>query len=81
MNLKKKAIAERIQSYEEDLIKAREYLETGAHSDWQGFRPWFVSKIKNGREVPPHRDWVKNVFIPRTEKAIHNAERKLDQFE
>ena len=81
MDPKKKAILDRIKSHEDALTKAQEYLESGAHADWHGFRPFFTPKIKDGRELPPHRDWVKNVFIPRCEKAIHSAERKLDQFD
>jgi len=81
MDLKKKAILNRIRSHEDALTKAQEYLETGAHSDWRGFRAFFTPKTRDGREVPPHRDWVKNVFIPYCEKAIHLAERKLDRFE
>lgn len=81
MDLKKKNIIERIQRHEEALVKAREYLETGAHSDWHGFRGFVTQKVKDGRVAPPHKDWIKNVFIPNCEKAIHWAERKLDQFE
>ena len=81
MDVKKKAILERIESHEDALTRAYEYLETGAHSDWPGFRAFFTPKHKDGKEVPPHRDWVKNVFIPNYEKAIHKAERKLDQFQ
>ena len=81
MEVKKKAIIERIKSREDALRRANEYLENGAHSDWHGFRAFFRPKIRDGKEVPPHRDWVKNVFIPNCEKAIHKAERKLDQFE
>ena len=78
---KKKAVLERIKSLEDALAKAREYLETGAHSDWHGFRPLFTPKIKDCRQIPPHRDWVKNVFIPSREKAIRKAEKILDQLE
>ena len=81
MDPKKKAILERIKSLEDALTKAQEYLETGAHADWRGFRALFTQKIKDGREVSPHRDWVKNVFIPNREKAIRKAEQILDQFE
>lgn len=72
---------ERIKSHEEALTKAHEYLETGAHANWHGFRALFAQKIKDGRTLPPHRDWIRNVFIPRCEKAIRKAEKKLDQFE
>ena len=81
MNLKKEAILERIQRHEEALTRAYEYLETGAHSDWHGFRALFAQKVKDGKLAPPHKDWIVNVFIPNCEKAIHKAERKLDQFE
>jgi hypothetical protein len=81
MDPKKKAILERIKSHEDALTRAHEYLETGAHADWHGFRALFTPKIKDGREAPPHRDWVRNVFIPNCEKAMHKAERKLDQFD
>ena len=81
MDLNKKAIVERIQRHEEALAKAREYLKTGAHSEWHEFRALFAQKNKDGQAAPPHRDWIKNVFIPNCEKAIHKAERKLDQFE
>lgn len=26
--------------------------------------------------APPHKDWIKNVFIPNREKAIRKAEKK-----
>ena len=81
MDLKKKDIVERIRRHEDALTKAHEYLETGAHADWHGFRALFAQKIKDGRVAPPHKDWIRNVFIPSCEKAIHKAERKLDQFE
>ena len=81
INAKEKAVLERIRSHENALVKAREYLATGAHSNWHGFRPWFVPKIKDGREMPPHKDWVKNVLIPSFEKAIRKSERILERLE
>lgn len=81
MNPKKKAVLERIKSIEEALTKAREYLDTGAHADWQGFRPLFTPKIKDGRKMPPHKDWVTNVFVPNHEKAMREAEKKLDRLD
>ena len=79
MNRKKKAVLERIESLEEALKKAHEYLDTGAHANWNGFRPFFAPKIRDGREVPPHRDWVKNVFVPRKERALRKAEDALER--
>jgi hypothetical protein len=81
MNPKEKAVRERIKSHEDALVKAKEYLETGAHSNWPGFGALFAPKTKDGRDVPPHKDWVRNVFIPRHEKAIRKAERILERLE
>ena len=79
MSAKRKAVLERIDSLEEAIGRAREYLESGKHADWSGFRPLFVSKFKDGKELPPHRDWVKNVFLPRRERALRQAEKTLEK--
>lgn len=68
-----------IELIEDAIAKAREYLETGAHADWHGFRPVFYGKTKEGKALPPHKDWVRNVFLPSKEKALHLAEKKLDR--
>jgi hypothetical protein len=81
MNEKRKAVLERIDSLEEAVAKAREFLESGQHANWSGFRPLFARKFKDGKELPPHRDWVKNVFLPRKEKALRRAEKLIEQFE
>ena len=81
MNAKRKALLERIDSLEEAIARAREYLEIGKHAHWSGCRPLCVSKSKDGKELPPHRDWVKNVFLPRQEKALRRAEKLVEQFE
>jgi hypothetical protein len=81
MNPKKKAILERISHFEEAISKGREYLKSGKHAHWEGFRPLFAPKLKNGKELPPHRDWVKNVFIPRMEKSLNRAERILERID
>jgi len=79
MNAKRKAVLDRIELLEKAISKAREYLETGKHADWSGFRPLFDRKFKDGKEVPPHKDWVKNVFLPRKEKALSRAEKILER--
>ena len=79
MNPKSKAVVDRIQWLERAIRKAKEYLETGEHADWSGFRPWFVSKLRDGKELPPHKDWVKNFFLPRTEMALNRAEKLLER--
>ena len=81
MHADRKALLERIASFEDALAKARKYLDSGANAHWQGFRPLFSDKRKDGKSLPPHKDWVKNVFIPRYEKALVKAERRLDSME
>ena len=79
MNLKKEAILERIKSLEEAITKGHEYLESGKHAHWPGFRPLFVRKVRDGKTLPPHKDWVKNVFLLRQEKALRKAEKALEK--
>lgn len=76
---KKREIAERVRRLEDDIVKAQEYLETGAHSNWHKFQPLFSSKLKDGKALPPHKDWVRNVFLPNLEKALSEAEALLDR--
>jgi hypothetical protein len=79
MNAKRKAVLDRIASLEEAIGRAREYLESGKHADWAGFRPLFVRKVRDGKEQPPHKDWVKHVYLPRMERALNRAEKILDR--
>ncbi len=79
MDPKKKAILERIKTLEVGISKGREYLESGAHADWHGFHAVFVPKTRNGKELPPHKDWMRNVFLPRCERALSKAERLLER--
>ena len=78
-NPKRKAVLERIESIGQAIARAKEYLESGEHADWIGFRPLFDSKFRDGKELPPHKDWVKNVFLPREEKALRYAEKVLER--
>jgi len=78
-NAKRKAVLERIQSIEQAIARAKEYLDIGKHAHWIGFGPLFDRKFRNGKELPPHKDWVKNVFIPREEKALRYAEKVLER--
>jgi hypothetical protein len=66
-------ILQRIQRINEALRRAAEYLATGEHSDWYAFRPLFGDAKKR----PPHRDWIRNVFIPRREKGLERCEKML----
>ncbi len=79
MNAKKQVVLKRIESLEKAISRAREYLESGKHAHWNGFRPLFVSKLKDGKELPPHKDWVKNVFLPRSERALRRAEKIVER--
>jgi hypothetical protein len=77
MNPKKKAVLNRIKRLEEAITKGHEYLESGKHAHWNGFRPLFANKVRDGKILPPHKDWVKNVFLPRHERALRQAEKTL----
>jgi len=81
MNAKRRAILDRIESLENAIDRAREYLENGKHAHWSGFRPLFVHKLKDGKELPPHKDWIKNVFLPGRQKALGRAEKTLERIE
>jgi hypothetical protein len=77
MDPKRKAVLDRIEHLEDAIAEAHEYLESGKHADWHGFRPLFAAKVRNGKIVPPHKDWVKRVFVPRREGALSNAQKAL----
>jgi hypothetical protein len=81
INPKKKAVLDRIKRLEEAILKGREYLETGEHANWRGFRPLFAAKVRDGKALPPHKDWVKNVFLPRHERALRNAHKALERLD
>lgn len=81
LNTKQTAPVERIKLIEQAIAKAKEYLETGKHAHWVGFRPLFDSKFRNGKELPPHKDWVKNVFLPRMEKALRCEEKLAERLD
>lgn len=81
MNSKKKSVLDRIKHLEEAIAKAREYLESGDHAHWYKFRPLFTDKVRRGEELPPHKDWVKNVFLPRRERALRYLEKVLGKLE
>jgi len=78
---KKKAVLERIREIDGEISRGVEYLETGAHAHWHGFHPFFTRKIRNSQEAPPHRDWVKNVFIPSRQIALKRSEDVLERLE
>jgi hypothetical protein len=78
---KQKSIEARIRRLEASIKLANEYLETGEHADWHGFRPLFVDKYKDSKPCPPHKDWVKNVFIKRCYRGISSAKRALKRLE
>jgi hypothetical protein len=79
MNSKEKAILDRIKHLEDAISKGREFLETGKHGDWHRFQPMFVNKVGRDGVLPPHRDWIKNVFLPRQEKLLKHAQKSLER--
>ena len=79
MDSKRKIILDRIATLEESISIATEYLKSGKHADWSGFRPLFDRKIRNGKALPPHKAWVKDAYLPRMEKALSQAEKALDR--
>jgi hypothetical protein len=78
MNPKKKAVVDRIKRLEEAIERATSYLEKGEHANWRGFRPLFTPRVRDGKELPPHRDWVKNWFLPNKQRALRRAEKILE---
>jgi hypothetical protein len=81
MNAKRKAVLDRINHLEEAIARGREYLQTGEHAHWHGFRPLFADKVRRGKALPPHEDWVKNVFLPNRERALRHAQEVLEKLE
>jgi hypothetical protein len=78
---KRRAVLERIKYLDQDIVRAKEYLESGKHANWEGFRPLFTKKLKDGKELPPHKDWVENVFLPRAVRSLRHAEKVLERLE
>ncbi len=79
--IKIKAVTDRIEQIKKNLLIGYEFLATGAHGNWHGFKPLYVEKTKDGIALPPHRDWVKNVFIAELERSLVKAEKKLETIE
>jgi hypothetical protein len=79
MNPKRNAVLDRIRNLEAEIAKGRDFLESGAHAHWHGFRAFFGVKTRDGKVLPPHNDWVKNVFLPSRERALRKAERLLER--
>ena len=77
----RRAVLDRIKRIEEAIGKSNEYLKSGQHAYWKGFRPLFTPKVRGGQELPPHNDWIKNVFLPHMEKRLNEAERILDRLQ
>jgi hypothetical protein len=69
----------RIERLEAEIAKGREYLANGRHANWHGFRPLFKDKLKDGKALPPHQDWVKNVFLPAREQALRKAQALFER--
>src|SRR5437868_6409489 len=74
--LPREQIIKRMERITEALYTAYEFLATGKNGDSHYFRPLFT-----GRDRLPHRDWIKNVFIPRCLKAVARMEKRLEALE
>lgn len=79
--LSKGLVIDRIKRIEDTIEKAHEYLENGSHAHWHQFRPLFTHKVRDGKILPPHKDWVKNVFIPSRKSALRKAEILLEKMD
>lgn len=79
MIAKKKAVLDRIRQLEDAIRRAKEHLQSGEHANWVGFRALFAQKLKAGKELPPHKDWVRNVYLPRMERELVRAEKVLER--
>ena len=78
---KRKSILLRIASLEQEVARAREFLDKGEHAHWHGFHAMFFPKGEMGKEPPPHRDWVKNFFLPRAERGLHRSQKALERLD
>jgi len=79
MKLKEKTILDRIRHIEDAISKSHEYLESGQHAHWHGFKPLFAEKMSDGKALPPHKDWVRNVFLPSQEAALKGNQKLLEK--
>ena len=52
INSKERAVLDRIKRLEEAIAKGREYLQSGQHADWHGFRALFAAKVRDGSQCP-----------------------------
>jgi hypothetical protein len=80
MSARRNALVKRIRVLEEAVTRSTEYLESGLNADWSGFRPLFTPKRREGKERPPHKDWVRSVYLPRIERELSRAEKLLEKF-
>jgi hypothetical protein len=76
---KEKSILERIKKLEDYITKGQEYIENGSHADWSGFRAIFNDKVRDGKVLPPHKDWVKKHFIPLQEQELKRKQKALER--
>ena len=75
----RRVVRKRILSIQDEIRRAREYLRSGGHAAWAGFRPLFRPKRKADKDLPPHKDWVQNVFLPQRERSLIRAEKLLER--
>ena len=80
LNMKRTSVLERIQLIEQAITKAKEYLESGKHAHWIGFRPLFVSKLKDGKELDmgtPHDSFADEAHTANATGVVAQNRAKL----
>lgn len=79
---KQNSVIDKITWCEDQLQLAYRYIDTDEGSDLRIFRPLFDKKLDaNGNALPPHKDWRRNVFIKRRERAIVRLNKLLRRIE
>ena len=80
MDPKVQAVVKHIERIEDAIIKGANSGERRPRR-LARFSVVFHNKVQNGKAAPPHRDWVQNVFLPRSERAVERAEKALQRLE
>ena len=74
---KRPDIVESIEKHATAVEMAQQYLATGDHAHWHGFRPLFGG----ARDRAPHPDWVAHVFLRRRSGSLAFYEKLLERLE
>jgi len=77
--LSRAAVLKSIDNINRDIRRAEEYLSGSALTTMRGLRPLSVRKRSGGKDLPPHKDWVRNVYLRGRKKALIYAEKLLER--